>query len=82
MNNLYGNPILNFACAMQKELDKNDHKSGWRECNWEWLIKRAKQELGEVERAIQKNKPIKVILSECADVANFMMMIADNYEEG
>lgn len=86
MNNFNGNPVLGFAVAMQKELDENDHKRGWQGgrgnpgCNYGYFIKRLKQEIGEVERAIKANKPTKTIISECADVANFAMMIADNYE--
>jgi hypothetical protein len=30
MRNLATNEVLNFARAMQKELDNNDRKTGWR----------------------------------------------------
>lgn len=70
--------VLDFARAMDNELDENDHKTGWARLSLQWLINRIKQETSELENAIKNNKPKSVILSECADVANFAMMIFDN----
>ena len=81
MNNFEGNTIVMFAIEMKKKLDKNEHKGGWQNCDNEYLLKRLKEEVDEVETAIKYNKSLKYIMSECADVANFAMMIADNYEE-
>ena len=80
MNNLGQNSILSFAVIMQKKLEANAGKGGWEDCSFEYLVKRAKEELTEVENAITQNKSCHVVQKECADVANFMMMIADNYE--
>ncbi len=81
MNNLYSNPVLNFAFRMQEKLDINEHKGHWQNYSFEFLIKRLKEELEEVEQAISKNKSERCVIDKCADVANFMMMIADNYKE-
>lgn len=80
MNN-FSNKTLDFMFAMQKKLDKNKHKTGYSNCTLEYLLKRAKEEIKELEEAIEKNKSISSVINECADVANFMMMIADNYEQ-
>ena len=73
--------LLDFAKAMENELIANSDKGGWQDCSLQYLINRLKQELGELERAIAKNESKHRIVSEAADVANFSMMIADNYEE-
>ena len=80
MNN-FSNTVLEFAQVMQKELDNNSYKMGWALCNLEWLLQRAEEELKEVRDAVKENKSVKRVISECADVANFMMMFADNYEQ-
>ena len=77
----FTNPVLEFSMAMQKELDNNSGKGGWAVCDLEWLLQRAEQEIREVREAYNKNKSTKKVISECADVANFMMMFADNYEQ-
>ena len=81
MRNLGTNPILSFASAMQKELDENSYKGkrGWKDNRIDELVKRAKQELEEVIQVMIEHQPTEVILSECADVGNFMMMVADIY---
>jgi NTP pyrophosphatase (non-canonical NTP hydrolase) len=84
MNNMGENVVLNFATEMQKELDRNARKGyreGWKNCHLSWLLKRAKEEISELETAIDKKQDISNVISECADVANFVMMIADNYEK-
>ena len=70
--------LLRFACNMQQELDNNDHKSGWEGLSPQWIIHRIKQETNELERAIKNKRLRKKIISECADIANFAMMLADN----
>lgn len=86
MKNLGINPVLEFATRMRIELDKNapeKEQEGWRDgtCLVTDLIWRLKEEVKEIEDAIYSRKSLAVILSECADVGNFAMMIADIYEE-
>ena len=77
--------IFNFAKRMQYKLDKNKHKEcstmnpdgkgrGWSHCSLFWLRKRIKDETIELFRALQRGQP-EDIKNECADVANFSMMI-------
>ena len=70
---------VKFVRAMKRKIAANRHKGHWRDCDFPYLFRRAKQEIGEVKTAIAKGKPPEEVLLESADVANFMMMIADNY---
>ena len=76
---MYEGHVIAFAAAMQREINNNSHKRGWDRCRISWLRKRLKQEFGELERAIKSKQSAAVVVSEAADVANFAMMIADNY---
>ena len=68
-----------FANEMERQLEANDHKTGWKDFHLKQLLRRLKQEVGELERAIEKGKPD--VVEEAADVANFAMMIADNFHD-
>jgi len=68
-----------FAVEMEKRLRKNDKKGGWRWCGTDWLLCRCVQELGELFSAIDRNGYNSgPVVRECADAANFLMMLADN----
>lgn len=80
--------VVALAQAMQFKLDKNERKpclelnpSGekrtWEQCETSWLIKRARMELDELEQELERGDIDEARL-ECADVANFMMMVHDN----
>lgn len=70
-----------FAEQMESKLQENDSKGGWDNCNLYWLVSRIYDEVKELTRAIDVNLDFgdnqKDIISESADVANFVMMIAD-----
>ncbi|MBK5428546.1 hypothetical protein ACTFRP_31475 [Bacillus cereus group sp. MYBK234-1] len=71
-----------FAEQMESKLQENDHKGGWQDCDLQWLVKRLKEEVNELESAL-KDFPISFneysenVIKESADVSNFSMMIAD-----
>ena len=67
-----------FANEMERQLEKNDYKHGWSSCADNWLLNRLRQEMKELELALKKGKGV---VEEAADVANFAMMIADNFQE-
>lgn len=79
-------PLRSFAKTMELKLCENDDKGGWEGCTLAYLTRRLQGEFGEVRRALKSNKSADEVERECADVANFAMMIADNYrrmeEEG
>jgi len=67
-----------FARQMEARLLANDHKGGWRDCPIEQLLYRINDEYIELLELV-KTQPsnIPAIISECADVANFAMMVAE-----
>lgn len=77
--------VLNFADVMEQKLKENDHKGGWEEESLESLLGRALQEHMEVNQALhdwrmgKRNiEGSRKVIRECADAANFYMMVADN----
>lgn len=71
--------LATFAHAMEGRLRANDHKEHWSFYSVGHLRKRIADELGELKRAIDAKESPERILREAADVANFCMMVADNY---
>jgi len=81
-----------FARRMEDELRANDHKGGWHSCGDGYLLRRIADERAELGRALRKlarkvarggtvtQKEIQSVVAEAADVANFAMMIADNWK--
>lgn len=74
------NSVRWFATKMEAKLAKNDHKGGWGSCELQYLSMRLTQERKELTEAI-KSKDKQRIIDECADIANFALMIADKFGE-
>lgn len=84
------NEVSWFAEQMEKKLKANDDKEGWSYCSKDDLLDSMKDELGEmIEQASRigyscfcghsiSNKDVQTLIDECADIANYAMMIADN----
>ena len=72
----YGIELARFVTDMAERLEANSHKATWKGMPYFWLIQRVKDELSELEQAIEKGDPWQII-REAADVANFCMMISD-----
>lgn len=70
--------LREFAEKMEVNLKENDYKGGWEKCDYDYLLRRIKEELSELEEALVNNRTAENIETEAADVANFAMMIADN----
>lgn len=71
------NCILWFACQMDETFMANSHKTGWQNLTMKQSLKRIKDEVRELEEAINtKNKSGDDIIHECTDVANFAMFLA------
>lgn len=83
--------VMIFARRMQAKLDKHMDKGG--RANWlgdspAALLLRLEDEMEELQREHEAG-PVRVsarehaeaVANECADVANFAMMIADGYLE-
>lgn len=78
-----------FAEKMEVKLKKNDFKPGWRGCSFDYLKRRVGDEVKEMVREATEigsrvfwdrkvsEEMVEKFVNECADVANFMMMLAD-----
>ena len=69
-----------FVDAMVAKLDANDHKGHWENSSLQYLCTRLAQEKKELSSAIAQDLTPEEIIAECADVANFAMMIAEVYK--
>ncbi len=85
MSTKFSREIDWFAHAMKFKMreEKNLGKPHWKGLTMKKLLSRAHEELSvELTAAIVEKKDADSIISECCDVANFMMMIADNARKG
>ncbi len=74
------NVIRWFGQKMLNKLAKNKHKGFlWRSDNADDLFERLMDEVTELEEVLDSGNKEKII-SECSDVANFAMFIADKAE--
>lgn len=72
--------VKRFAEAMIEKLNEpeKNQKGDWRQYNAWYHFDRLEQEIAELKiELIGSNTSKEAILKECADVANFAMMIAD-----
>lgn len=73
--------VILFAEGMLEKLAKNRHKAHWSKLQQGYLWSRLVEELNELRSALDHPDDSEII-SECYDVANFSMMIADNIRNG
>jgi hypothetical protein len=70
-----------FAQQMEIKLKENDFKDGIDKVDVEYCLERLQEELEELKMSLakQRNKATarRRIIRECADVANFAMMLAN-----
>jgi len=69
--------VRSFAWEMEHKLRKHDGDygpEGWKMCDPNFLWNRMRDEINEAKKATSTQN----IIEECADIANFAMMIADN----
>ncbi len=69
--------VKSFAAMMEYKLKKNDHKGNFENTDVDFLLKRLKEEVVELENAIKTESYFEVML-EAADVANFACIIVWN----
>jgi NTP pyrophosphatase (non-canonical NTP hydrolase) len=86
--------IKSFSENMERKLKENDYKEHWSKSNYSYLIQRLHEEVDELDEALSSFvigqamprdlsgsysiEQYGEVVEECADVANFAMMIADN----
>lgn len=92
---LIENALRFFPREMKDELYKHLDRPGWKRESWEYLLGRMQEETKELLDAMMSFqsfkfkgykgaeeeyfKKKKLIVRKCANVANFAMMIADNF---
>ena len=70
--------VMDFAKAMETVLRKHDnHKSGWRDCSYSYLLKGVIRELKEAIEADEDPQNYDRVAEELIDVAAFCMMYWD-----
>lgn len=69
-----------FSNEMSKKLYENRIKKHWSHVDCDYLFDRLMDEVRELSDA--RSGTSEEIIAECADVANFAMMIADNVRCG
>ena len=69
--------VNDMANHMFKKMRLNKHKAHWSTVSQEWLFNRLIGEVDELMKAVTFGDGD--VISECADVANFAAMIADNH---
>ena len=73
--------VRKMQAAMRLKLEKNRFKPHWRSATPDYLWPRIHDELFELNEAIEQGAEPAQVWAEAADVANFIAMIADNYEQ-
>lgn len=77
---LYERATEQFRQMMLRKLHAHADKGDWKTMQVPYLLDRAEQELNEVRQAVSNGSSKQAVQDECADVANLLMMLADNYE--
>ena len=73
--------IRRLAKEMEKQLAANAHKGHWRDCNPDFLFGELQTHVDELRKRYHMGTPPGTIWHEAADVANFLMMLADNFQK-
>lgn len=67
-----------FTAECQRKLDLNAYKGTWKDENPWWLLDRIEEEIEELAAELSKlRRNVESIRSECCDIANFALMVAD-----
>lgn len=70
-----------FANNMERKLREHDDRPGWEGEPTDYLWSRLLEELFELRQAVE-SRNTEAIIDECADAANFLMMLADRAQSG
>ena len=71
--------VQKFAEEMEKQLRANEHKGGWKDCDKDFLYSELMKNITTLVVALMFNNQEEHITRRCANIANFAMMIADNF---
>lgn len=71
----YRHDIRRFVEAMSYKMARNAHKGRWEKLDIPKTIELMRGEVNELRQAISNGNSVEILL-ECADVANFAMIVA------
>lgn len=80
-NKLFNQDLKVLSTSMKEKIDRDKYKGTWEKVPIWDLMEMLKDEVKELDHAIYY-EPRENIIKECADVANFAMMIAGNVKRG
>ena len=78
--------VQRFAEEMEKQLRKNEHKGGWKNCSYDFLRQELYKNYYELNMLLEHpggnlveiRENVKKVVLRCANIGNFAMMISDN----
>lgn len=74
--------VREFSYDMEKQLEANENKGGWKEADFEYLQRHLRINANKLNHALSKaDKDKHEITIRCTNIANYAMMIADNEGE-
>jgi len=83
--------VLRFAFRMEEVLQRHDARkgaAGWHDCNPSELcdgldseILELKEHLDSQNQTVRPDTSLRAFAEECADVANYAMMLCDNVNQ-
>lgn len=72
--------VYEFAYDMEQQLKVNEHKGVWGKEHWEFFTRKIQKNFDNMIWELEKEDKDKCeITILCANLANYAMMIADNY---
>ncbi|MCM3618722.1 hypothetical protein M3936_14115 [Sutcliffiella horikoshii] len=75
--------VRKFSHAMESMLASNDHKGHWKNEHHEYLNRELERNhLLLIKELLKEDQDKYEITQRCANIANFAMMISDNYGGG
>lgn len=86
LENWVDEAVMGFVVDMKYKLRLNNHKGHWKDYALPFLLEKLDAEIKELKAEAHhwstssnlSDKQLIAIIHECADVANFVLMIADN----
>lgn len=73
--------VTPFSEVMVKKLEEYDYKNGWVRLSYLELLENLELEVEEMKDALIERANAKSVIEECADIANYAMMIADKIKQ-
>ena len=69
--------VIALAFLMESQLKRNDGRGGWKACDRVYLMERLDENLRDLGYNLRAGDKAAAAQT-CADIANFVMMMADN----